>query len=198
MIITPKQVKNLTYLVVDDLYEPSELLQIKAELQELLPYAQSPEQTYSAKNEKGNPIKTGTGISLDEHYNDRTKSAILNLNRKLFCKEILVKGVELNQFFYTIRMCNTDTTLINYYKSNEEYKRHRDTSALTAITFFALGEISGGDLEFPEVETVVPFRENRVVIFPGCALHAAKPTVAQENSYRVSMAQFLNYKGDKD
>jgi hypothetical protein len=194
MVITPKQVKNLTYLVVDDLYEPGELLQIKAELNKLLPYVQNPEQTCNAKDEKGNLNKTGTGIFLDEHYNDRAESAILNLNRKLFCEEIVVKGTELNQFFYAIRMCNSDNTLINYYKSGGEYKQHRDSSVITAVTFFALGEISGGDLEFPEIETVVSFKENRAVIFPGCVLHAAKPVITQENGYRVSMAQILNYR----
>ena len=194
MVITPKQVKNLTYLVVDDLYEPVELLQIKTELNELLAYAQSAEQTRSANDEKGVPAKTGTGLFLDRHYDDRTKSVILNLNRKLFCKEIVDSGAKLSQYFYTIGACTNDTTLVNFYGANEEYKRHRDFSCLTAVTFFSLGEIEGGDFEFPEVNAVVPFKENRMVIFPGCAEHAAKQTQAKAGNYRVSMSQFLNYR----
>jgi hypothetical protein len=187
MLITPKQAKNLTYIVIDDLYEPEELLLIKAELQGLLPHLQNREATTSAN-------KTGGGLFLNAYYReDPFKSAILSLNRKLFCNEIVTKATEVNQFFNIIGKCNSDNTLVNYYKSGEEYKPHIDHNPITALTFFSLGEIEGGDFKFPEVNEVVPFKENRMVIFPGCALHAAKPTVAKENAYRVSMAQFLNY-----
>jgi hypothetical protein len=188
------QAKNLSYIVVDDLYLPEELEQIKAELYALKEYAKNPEETGGATDKNDAPKKNAHGLFLDKHYQDRNSSDILRLNRKIFCEELVVKATEFNQYFYTIRNCDSDNTLINFYGAGEEYKRHLDASCLTAITFFSLGEIEGGDFEFPEVNEVVPFKENRAVIFPGCAEHAAKQTRAKPGNYRVSMAQFLNYR----
>jgi hypothetical protein len=188
------QAKNLSYIVVDNLYLPEELKQIKVELRALKEYVKSPEETGVAMDKNETPKRNAHGLFLDKHYQDRNSSDILRLNRKLFCEELVVKATEFNQYFYTIRNCNNDSTLINFYGADEEYRPHRDNSALTAITFFSTGNISGGDFEFPEVNEVVPFKENRAVIFPGCVEHAAKQTQAKPGSYRVSMAQFLNYR----
>ena len=188
------QAKNLSYIMVDDLYLPKELEQIKAELHELKQYAKDPIAVGVAFDENDAPKKNAHGLFLDDYYADRNVSNILRLNRKLFCEELVVKATELNQYFYTIRNCNRDSTLVNFYGADKDYKPHRDNSCLTAVTFFALGEVEGGDFEFPEVSEVIPFKENRAVIFPGCAEHAAKQTRAKPGNYRVSMAQFLNYR----
>jgi hypothetical protein len=193
MQITLNQVKNLSYVVIDDLYLPEEVERIKDEARALIPCVQTPEETNVAMDANGNPQNTGIGLFLDTHYADRSNSAILTLNRKIFCEEIVAKATELNQLFYVLRNCNYDTTLVNFYEADEEYKPHRDRSALSAVTFFSLGNISGGDFEFPEVEVVVPFKENRAIIFPGCAVHTAKQTIAAPGAYRLSVAQFLNY-----
>ena len=193
MQITLNQVKNLSYVVVDDLYLPEEVERIKNEARTLLSCVQTLEKTKVAVDDDGNAKKNGVGLFLDSHYTDRNNSNILTLNRKIFCEELVTKATELNQFFYTLRMCEIDWTLLNYYTSGKEYKPHRDLSAISVVTFFSLGDVSGGDFEFPEVEVVVPFKENRAVIFPGCALHAAKQTIAAPGAYRVSVAQFLDY-----
>jgi hypothetical protein len=194
MQVTLNQVKNLSYLVVDDLYLPEEVERIKNEARALIPCVQTLEETNVAVDSNGNAKKTGTGLFLDTHYADRNNSAILTLNRKIFCEELVTKATELNQFFYTLHMCDLDWTLLNYYTSGKEYKPHRDSCAISVVTLFSLGNISGGDFEFPEVEVVVPFKENRAIIFPGCALHTAKQTIAAPDAYRLSVAQFLTYK----
>lgn len=193
MQITLNQVKNLSYVVIDDLYLPEEVALIKAEIDNLLPHLEEPRVGDTAFDEDDNPQKKGRGLFIDRYYANRTDSAILRLNRKLFCDEIVNKATELNQFFYTLYRCNTDYTLLNCYAAGGEYKPHADKSALSAVTFFALGDIAGGDLVFPESGAVVPFKENRAVIFPGCALHAAQKTIAEPGMFRVSIAQFLNY-----
>ena len=194
MQITLNQVKNLSYVVIDDLYLPEEVVQIKDELRGLLPYLNEPSSVQTATDENGNLKKKSMGLFIDAHYANRDDSAILRLNRKIFCDDIVEKATELNQFFYTLRACNSDFTLVNYYSAGEEYKPHTDNSALSVITFFSLGEISGGDFEFPEVNKTIPFKENRAVIFPGCALHAAQKTTAEPGMFRISIAQFLNNK----
>jgi len=162
MQITLTQVKNLSYVVVDDLYSPEEVIQIKAEIDSLLPYLEESSFSKTAWDENGDLKKNGMGLFVDRHYANRDDSAILKFNRKIFCEEIANKATELNQFFYTLRRCNSDYTLINCYAAGGEYKPHTDDSAITVLTFFSLGEITGGDLVFPESGAVVPFK----MLFP--------------------------------
>jgi hypothetical protein len=194
MLIIPKQVKNLTYIVIDDMYAPDEVLQIKTELLQLLTHRRQGNASDTAVDKNNNVTKSGKGLFLDCHYKDRNQSQILNLNRKLFCEEIVQTATQANQFFNTIRQCNNDSTLVNYYENGQEYKEHVDKASITALTFFGIGEVMGGDLIFPTVNETVSFKENRVVIFAGCTPHVATPPITKANSYRVSIAQFLNYR----
>jgi hypothetical protein len=193
MQIALNQVKNLSYVVIDDLYLPEEVTQIKTEIQSLLPHLNKPTALNTATDEQGIIKHRGSKLYIDDHYVDRNASAILRLNRKIFCDEIVNTATQLNQFFYALRMCNRDFTLLNRYAEGEEYKAHEDNSVLTVMTFFSLGEINGGGLKFPNQGVIVPFKENRAVIFPGCALHATQPIVAKAGAFRMSIAQFLKY-----
>jgi hypothetical protein len=191
MQITLNQVKNTSYVVVDDLYSHEEVVEIKAEVQRLLPHLQRATPRDTATDDNGDVKNKGKKLYLDTYYSDRNESDILRINRKLFCKELLDKATELNQFFAALDSCNRDYTLINQYSSDENYASHRDGSVLSAITFFGLGEFTGGGLEFPEVNVLVPFRENRTVIFAGCTPHAAEKIIAEPGVSRISMVQFI-------
>ena len=193
MQITLNQVKNLSYVVIDDLYLPEEVAQIKTEIQTLLPNFNAPTALNTAIDKQNNIKHNGLKLYIDDHYVDRNASSILKINRKIFCDEIVNTATEFNQFFYAIRTCTSDFTLLNCYAEGEEYKAHEDRSILTVITFFSSGEISGGGLEFPNQGVVVPFKENRAVIFPGCALHASQPIIAKAGAFKTSIAQFLKY-----
>jgi hypothetical protein len=190
------QKDKFQYVVIDDFYNPDELKLIKEELQELLPFVVcSGEHLETAKDLNGNSLKNALGLFLDKHYNsNRFESNILNLNRKIFFDEVVDECKKLNAFFSCIRHVNSDYTLINYYKNNEQYNPHRDNSTLTAITFFSLGTFKKGQFRFTEYDIEIESKENRVVIFPGCIEHASLPIESEENNYRISMAQFLNYK----
>lgn len=189
------QKDNFQYVVIDDFYTPDELKLIKEELQELLTFAVEARENDTAVDANGNLLKNALGLFLDNHYNsNRFESNILNLNRKIFLDEVVDECKKLNAFLFHIRGANSDYTLINYYKNNEQYKPHRDKSILTAITFFSLGTFKKGQFTFPEYDIEIESKENRVVIFPGCIEHASLPIESEENNYRISMAQFLNYK----
>jgi len=189
------QKDNFQYVVIDDFYTPDELKLIKEELQELLPFAVESEKNDTAVDANGNLLKKALGLFLDNHYNsNRFESNILNLNRKIFFDEVVDECQKLNAFLSHIRYVTSDYTLINYYKNNEQYKPHRDDSILTAITFFSIGIFKKGQFTFPEYDIEIESKENRVVIFPGCIEHASLPIESEENNYRISMAQFLNYK----
>lgn len=185
---------NVSYIVIDDLYNDDEVSMIKSELISLLPIALPPDFVSAARNQFGKVIKRSKGIFLEEHYdNNLDRTRILKINRKLFCKEIIDEAIKLDQYFYAIKHCNSHSTLVNFYRDGDFYKSHYDISVLTAVTLFSLGDISGGDLVLTEANEVIKFRENRVIIFPGCVPHHAESVIAADGSYRVSMVQFLNY-----
>jgi len=186
------QQDNLSYVVIDDMYCSSEVEQINKELW-FLETIKQPANLLNSAIENGVALKTGYGIFLDEVYANRNFSAILKANRKLFSDELNHQLCKHSCFYDHIGKSTTDSTLINFYGSSENYLAHRDKSVFTALTFFKLGEFSGGDLSFPEYGISIDPVVGRTVIFPGCVLHQAEPTVAAPGNYRVTMAQFFGY-----
>lgn len=182
----------LCYAVIDGMYSQDEMLIVQKEIEFLELNKQDPTQTKSAMA-NNEPLKHGDGIFLDKVYNERSFSPLLQLNRRLFDEQVVNHLRKFNCFYDHIRTCNNDNTLINFYGNKNFYKPHRDLSVITALTFFKIGSFEGGAFEFPEHEVEIEPVCGRVVIFPGCVVHAARPVVADEGSYRVTMAQFLNY-----
>lgn len=191
MIFNAVKKNNYEYIIIDDFYDNTELIEIKKEIDLLLKFKLFPEYTGAAKVEK-KLIKHGDALWVDYHFSNRSKSKILTLNRKLFEKTVVNQAKEVNLYFSHIDLCNCDWTLLNFYENGGTYKPHTDTSALTAITMFKIGDFIGGDLHV--VDDKIEFKENRLIIFPGCLMHEAKPIIAEPNNYRVTMAQFINYK----
>jgi hypothetical protein len=185
------------YIVIDDFYSVDELAQIKKELIELQTKAIPPSlEVGTAIDFKNNEYqKNNKSLFLDLIFaQDRTQSKCLTLNRKIFNLDIVNEAIKANHYFKHIQYCNKDTTLINYYYDNEEYKPHTDRTLLTAITTFGIGKFEGGDFYFPEFDETIKFKENRMIIFAGCFEHwAKKVTSTNKTSCRISMAQFLCY-----
>lgn len=199
MIITPVSKGALNYILIDDFFSENELLIINNELDILKKYSVSPlnPKVHVAMIDN-KPLKTNSSLFIDEFFaSNRNESKILTLNRKLFDDKISSIAINSNCFFGSLKNCNFDVTLINYYKINEEYLPHVDRSLLTAITMFKRGEFNGGELCFVDYNEIVEFKENRTVIFPGCLKHWAKSIETKdENALRITMAQFLNYRAD--
>jgi len=185
----------LEYIVIDKFYTKKELDLIYKELNLLFPHAQTAAHTNAAKDENNITKKNCLGVFLDDFYdNERAKSSILEFNRKIFNIKLVEKLAIFNAYFKHMNYCNADYTLINYYKDSEHYLPHHDKSILTAITTFQIGNFEGGDFCFTEYNEAIKYKENRCIIFTGCLEHEAKPIAADKNSYRISMAQFLNYR----
>ena len=193
--------KEVPVLVVDDLYDELELLTIWEELQ----FLTSPKRMHNpfylgaARNESGEFNKNANGVFLDEFYAKRISSNILEVNRKLFSKEIKDMALQISIFYKLLEEINNDITLINYYEDAQSYAAHTDSTVFTAITtlYREPVQFSGGDLDFPELELTIEKRNNRMVLFPGALLHAATPVVMNEKNHsysgygRYSMVQFL-------
>jgi hypothetical protein len=157
------------YLVLDDYYSRDELTAIHRDIVELKPHARAAEYTGSGKDPDTQLMKkTGSGLFLDVFYQDRSQSKILEYNRKIFNADIIETAVKTSVFYQHLSNCDFDSTLLNYYDSGEEYKQHHDGVTLSTVWFYAVGDITGGDFEFTDFETRVPFVKNRLVLFPSC------------------------------
>lgn len=182
----------LSYVQIDGMYTSEDIKSIEKELLFLETLKQAPDMTNSAV-ENGISLKTGHGIFLDGVYTDRKFSSILKLNRKLFDPKITHGLAKQNCFYEHLVASNYDSTLINFYGSTDTYSAHRDSSIFTAVTFFKIGNFSGGELSFVDYGVTIEPVAGRTVIFAGCTKHQAEPVVAEEGNYRVTMAQFIGY-----
>lgn len=193
MIVKAHQKGSLFYAQIDDMYTEQEIQSIEKELLFLETLKQSPEMTNSA-SKNGVSLKTGHGIFLDDVYTNRNFSSILKINRKLFDPKITEGLAKQNCFYEHLAVSDYDSTLINFYGPTDNYNAHRDTSIFTAVTFFKIGNFSGGELSFVDYGVTIEPVVGRTVIFSGCTKHQAEPVVAKEGNYRVTMAQFIEYK----
>jgi predicted 2-oxoglutarate/Fe(II)-dependent dioxygenase YbiX len=187
-------INNCPIAVVDNFYDVKELEKINTELHLL--YALGKLNIFNnicaAKNQENEVYQKSTSFFLDVVYNNkRDASNILTINKKLFLNEELKESlINKNLFFKHIFTENRYSTLLNFYKTGDYYKTHRDSCFFTAITFFKLENFSGGNLVFPEYDVSIEAVENRMVIFPGFMLHTAEEV---KSGIRVSMSQFINY-----
>jgi hypothetical protein len=181
------------YIVIDNFYNKNELKEIYKEINFLFNFKLSFEKTLTATSQYGSFLKEGHGLFLDNFYKEnRKKSNILNLNRKLFNKKILKEAKKVNLYFNHLFRCNTDHTLLNFYENNGYYNTHEDASVITAITMFKIGNFKGGNFIINKDE--IEFKENRMILFAGCLPHKAKPIFCDKDNYRITTAQFLNYR----
>ena len=180
----------MDYLVMDNFYNEQELKLIEKEILALKPYGVSAKHTKAEED-----LKSGSGLFVDEMFSKyREVSKILTANRKLFSDEVFEEAIKLNAFFGHLKYCNADATLLNYYTDGQEYKPHRDKTVLSAVTFFGIGSFTGGEFCFTEKNEIIPFKHNRLVLFPSCMEHQALPIATEDGSVRVSIAQFLSYR----
>jgi hypothetical protein len=192
MIINTIKKNNFEYILIDDFYNKDEFDAIQEEIKFLLEYKLSPEFTKTATNNNV-LLKKGEALWVDAYYKEeRNKSAILNFNRKLFDIEICNQAKKINLYFKHLLKCNYDSTLLNYYSNNDVYEFHSDSSILTSVTMFKIGNFTGGNFVLNDEE--IEFKENRMVIFSGCIPHKSIPVICEKNNYRITIAQFLNYR----
>lgn len=185
----------LSYVIIDNFFDDFEAIAIRQECLDLQNELKSPKEVFSA-TDNGIPLKTSKGLFLHNFFKAELHSAILTFYRKLFCDDIYKEIEKEDVNFRHLRYSTKDTTLLNIYKNNEEYNAHTDNSVLTAITMFKIGEFTGGELVFPDFDEVVEFKENRLVLFPGCLLHKANPIKSENDGMRITIVKFISYKED--
>jgi hypothetical protein len=194
MIVNILKKDNLDLVVIDDFYNPDELVEVNKEIKELYKFRKHASLTATAKNDDNTYLKTGKGLWLYDMYYDRQDSSILTYNQKLFKDSYLDKLIQYNINYKHINKSNFDNILLNYYDNAEQYDHHEDITIYTVLILLNIGSFKGGGVYFKDVDEEIEFKENRAIIFPGCATHKGMPI--QGDGTRVSIAQFIRYKDE--
>lgn len=180
---------NISHAVTDDFFTPQELTLVEKEIQTLDKFLVPPDKTNTAFSSDGKILKDGSGVFLDKIYaNDREKSAILNACRKLFSFEYMTTLTEFDLIFDLLRQSNRDSTLLNKYCSQDQYRRHVDTSLVSSVIMLGGNRFYGGD--FILGDRIIPFKNNRAITFPSMALHGCTPI--EGDGVRYSIAVFAD------
>ena len=191
------------YVLIDDFYDQSELDRIWEELD----YLCNPKRMGRSSIERGSagvsdengvyqPLKNTWDMFLDTFFTSRDSSNILEINRKLFDKEIFKNHP--HWLFNHLDALNEDNTQILYYENNDEYKPHRDHARLTGLTWFYREpkKFTGGNLRFPSFDMEIECKHNRVIVFPSSIHHGVDKVGMEEKDMdkklgRFAMSQFM-------
>lgn len=185
------------YIIIDNTYTEEELKLIFLELDfwSISNNLMGPEHTGTAKYEDGTVKKKNKGVFLDDVYTDRNYSNILKINRKIFQLQINEPSVIFNY----LKASNQDTTLLSYYENNAQYKSHKDSSILTAITYLYKQPkvFEGGDLVLTDYSIAFEPWFNRTYIIPGVVEHEVtevfmKPEDCGKGLGRYCISNFIH------
>ena len=193
------------YILIDDLYDQSELDGIWEELD----YLCNPKRMGRSSIERGaaalnysdgtqESIKNAWDMFLDELFISRDSSNILEINRKLMNQQKMFRN-HPHWLFNDTSALNGDNTSIIYYENNDEYKPHRDLARLTGLTWFYREpkKFTGGNLRFPWFDMEIECKHNRVIVFPSSIPHGVDKVGMEEKDMgkklgRFVMSQFLS------
>jgi Rps23 Pro-64 3,4-dihydroxylase Tpa1-like proline 4-hydroxylase len=180
----------VSFCIIKNFYSEDEIQTIHEELGRLGPVLKDGSETGTAKTVTGDPKKSNKGIFLDEIYGEnRGKSAILTLNRKVFSPEVVYELEKKSWIFRFLKKLNHDSTLVSLYKDGDYYKSHEDESFFTAIyyTWKEPKTFEGGDLYFGDFK--VPINNNSLLIFPSNTQHEVKKV---QGNGRYAISQFIS------
>lgn len=193
MKVQVHQKSSLVYAQIDNMYSAEEIAIIKKELIFLESIKESLRNVPPA-TKNGQYLKSGSGFFIDDIYADRKCSTILQYNRRIFSEDVINELSQHSCFFNHIRNSTEDSTLVNFYGEQDLYEAHCDASIFTVLTFFSLGKFEGGYLSFTDYDVSISPDEGRTIIFPGCVFHKAEKVLAETGNYRVTIAQFMQYR----
>lgn len=180
----------VSFCIIKNFYSEDDVRSIHDELDSLNTILKDGVETGTAKTVTGEPKKSNKGIFLDELYGEnRSKSAILTLNRKVFSPEVIYELEKKNWIFKFLKRLNHDSTLLSLYKDGDYYRTHEDESFFTAIyyTWKEPKTFEGGDLYFGDFK--VPIKNNSLLIFPSNTAHEVKKV---QGHGRYAISQFIS------
>ena len=167
------------YLIIDDWYTNSELVDIHKELDFL-----STTQGVKTQETEGSAKLDGKHLANMHRYmpGQLYSSAITPINKALkkvqnpefhskmesaFPESKSALGLNFSQ-------TNNTHTVINYYENNESYSKHFDVFQYTMLIWLYKKPKSfkGGDLTFDSMNKTIECKYNRMILFPSWYWHS--------------------------
>jgi len=197
-------------VIIDNFYSEEQLKDIMIELKWLTKKSilVGPEQISTAENEHG-AVAEKTGIFLEKVFKDHRYSSLITHSRNNFLKpEVKEKIESFNSLYRILYSCDSRTHLLSYYEEGGFYKPHIDITVFTILNWFNTEpkNFTGGDnilySSNSNKQAEVEFRNNRVVLIPGCCYHEVKDIemINKESKYsgngRYCNSIFMNMRGD--
>lgn len=157
--------------MVDDFYDRNQEEEILKELDYLERYCVKDKIPIGSSEE--NPAILSR-LALDYFYRgQRDKSSILRHHGRVCSLPVVEQYQKTTPSWRTWLSCNIDQSIVSYYENQDEYKTHFDTFMHTCLIWFYREpkRFTGGDLKFPQSDSIVECKHNRMVIFPSYYLH---------------------------
>ena len=187
------------FLFIEDLYTEEELRLIWCELD----YYQSNKvvlesNTNPSVTDDGKPRTKKKGCFVDNVFENRDCSSILNVSRKLLDPGLICQSNHI--FAWKHFQPNVDHTLLSYYDDGAYYLPHHDNTVVSIISWLwkEPKRFEGGDFVFEDYKLTIKCKHNSAVAFPGTTLHGVTP-ITMEDQYkdeglgRYSLSHFLNF-----
>ena len=122
--------------------------------------------------------KKNTQIGLDDLYQDRETSNILNTMNKIYDDSELTQKLNDMSWFYKVwEYTNFDQSFVAYYENSDYYKAHRDM-AVISIMYWLWEEpksFEGGNIHLTDYDIEIPLERNQLMIMPSSLNHAVDP-----------------------
>ncbi len=175
--------KLYPFLIVDDWYSKQEEKNVWKELEF---YTSNESELYRAETswvakDKDKPKGFSYRIYPDLYYvgKHRNVSNIFKYLYKQQQKEFHKLIKEAMPHGRQFQCTNGTSSLISYYDYNDYYDSHFDVFNFTCLIWFNKTPklYTGGDFYFPESDTTIESKHNRMCIFPSYYLHQVKPII---------------------
>lgn len=182
------------HIVIEDFLEPEQLTQVMEEIESLQEFFETGLYEIDGNQQYVPDLKMNNILWLDQHYgNNRQSSKILTiLPQQLWQSELMeYMSNHKEPLFELWGESNSDKTQISAYGNSDFYEWHKDgIRELVYLTFVLMlnkepKKFEGGDfvLKFNDYEKVVPFKNNRAIIFPSRTLHKVTPIKVKGNEF---------------
>ena len=174
----------IPYLLVKNYFDDKDIELMLKELRFL-----TPKMTYSPPKDMPDGTKQNNQINLDNLYEDRETSNIMNVMNKIYDDSKLIQTLNDMSWFYKVwGYTNTDATFVAYYENTDYYKAHRDI-AIISIMYWLWEEpksFTGGNVHLTDYDIEIPLERNQLMIMPSSLYHAVDPIKMIGNNKKLS------------
>jgi len=94
-------------------------------------------------------------------------------------EEIKDSMLEINPAYRNYRRSNETKTILNYLGESQSYPPHHDICAYVGTLWLRLGDFTGGEFVFNDLEETIEVSHNSCAIFPAGLQHEVRPVKGQ-------------------